>query len=65
MEQRPQWLTEGEVARMTGRALSTLRNERHLRKNLPYAKIGRSVRYKLDDVVAFMEHRKIKTDEMA
>lgn len=54
------FLNEAEVAAITGRAISTLRNERFLRKNLPYVKIaGRTVRYKLEDVIAFMEGRRI------
>jgi predicted DNA-binding transcriptional regulator AlpA len=49
------WLTENEVSLITGRALSTLRNERSQGRGLRYAKIGRSVRYRLSDVMAFME----------
>ena len=55
------YLTEIRVAEITGRALSTLRNERFCRCGIPYIKIGRSVRYSLEDVVEFMEARKIKT----
>ena len=41
------YLNEKEVAAITGRAISTLRNERFMRKGLPYLKIGgRSIRYK-------------------
>ncbi len=58
------YLDEKEVSAITGRAISTLRNERFTRKNLPYYKIGkRSVRYKTEDVIAFMENRKITFDE--
>jgi hypothetical protein len=60
MGERPQYLTETEVAELTKRALSTLRNERHLRRGMPYLKIGRSVRYRLDDVINFMESRRIR-----
>ena len=55
------YLTEVQVAEITGRALSTLRNERFCRCGIPYVKIGRSVRYNLEDVVQFMESRKIAT----
>ena len=60
MDQR--YLNEVQVAEMTGRALSTLRNERFARCGIPYIKIGRSVRYGLEDVVQFMESRKNMTD---
>jgi hypothetical protein len=55
------YLTEAEVAEITGRALSTLRNERSKGQGIPYIKVGRSVRYNLEDVVGFMEARKIRT----
>ncbi len=55
-----EYLTEKEVAEMTGLALSTLRNDRSLgRKLFPYSKIGKSVRYARQDVVARMERDKI------
>jgi predicted DNA-binding transcriptional regulator AlpA len=61
------YLNEKEVAAITGRAISTLRNERFMRKpgSLPYLKIGgRSVRYKSEDVIAYMEGRRITFDEV-
>ncbi len=59
MENIPRYIDETEVSRITGRALPTLRNDRHHRRGLPYCKIGRSVRYALSDVIDFMENRKI------
>jgi hypothetical protein len=54
------YLNEVETAAITGRALSTLRNERFLRRGLPYLKIGkRSIRYKTADILVFMEKRRI------
>ena len=58
------YLNEEEVAALTGRALSTLRNERFLRRGIPYLKISaRSIRYKLMDVLEFMESRRITFDD--
>lgn len=57
----PKYLNETMVAEITGRALSTLRNERAMGRGIPYVKVGRSVRYDLADVVSFMESRKIRT----
>ena len=59
---RTSYIKEKEVARITGRALPTLRNDRHHRRGIPYCKIGRSVRYCIDDVIAYMEAHKIKTE---
>jgi hypothetical protein len=61
MESEPKYLTEVQVAEITGRALSTLRNERFCRRGIPYIKIGRSVRYSLEDVIRYMDSHKIDT----
>ena len=54
--QKQKYLTEAEVSNLTGFALSTLRNWRFERRGIPYLRIGkRSIRYRYDDVVAFME----------
>jgi hypothetical protein len=61
------YLTEKEVSEVTGRALATLRNDRHLRRNLPYYKAGtsgRSIRYKVEDVIKWVEGRRISFDEV-
>jgi predicted DNA-binding transcriptional regulator AlpA len=63
MEITKEYLNEKEVSQMTGRALSTLRNERSLGKGLPYVKFGRSVRYPRADLVSFLEARKIHTSD--
>jgi hypothetical protein len=55
----PQWLTEKEVSKITGRAEQTLRNDRTKRQGIPYSKISRSVRYRLEDVVNFMEGHRV------
>jgi hypothetical protein len=58
---KQQYLTEKQVSEITGRALSTLRNERSKRVGIPYIKIGRSVRYNFEDVIGFMERHRIET----
>ena len=46
------FLNEFEVSAITGRAVSTLRNDRHLRRGLPYLKVSqRSIRYRTPDVM--------------
>ncbi len=62
METTPQYLTEIDVADITKLSLSTLRNDRFHGKGIPYIKIGRSVRYSLQDVTNFMEALKIQTE---
>lgn len=64
MQKSPKYLNEREVARITRRAMSTLRMDRHRGRGIPYIKYGKSVRYSLDDVISFMEARKIKTEPL-
>ena len=56
---RKEYLTEHEVSNLTGRALSTLRNDRQIGNGFPYVKWGRFVRYRKKDVIEFMESRKV------
>ncbi len=55
------YLNEFEVERITGFSVGTLRNWRSAGKGIPYLKVGRSVRYKLDDVLNFMDSHKVRT----
>lgn len=58
------YLREEEASAVTKKALSTLRNERFLRKGIPYLKIGaRSIRYRTSDVIKYMEARRIAFDQ--
>jgi hypothetical protein len=61
MSNQPKYLNEKKVAEITGRALSTLRNERSKGVGISYVKIGRSIRYNITDVIEFMESQKIHT----
>ena len=58
----PRWIDEKQVAELTGIAVQTLRNWRFQRTGPCYSKIGRAVRYRLDDVVRFMEERRVSVD---
>lgn len=63
MEEKIKYVDEKVVSRITGRALPTLRNDRFNRRGIPYCKISRSVRYRLSDVIDYMESRKIFPEE--
>lgn len=60
-KQQDRYLTEREVLEITGVSLSTLRSNRSSHKGMPYIKVGRSVRYKLSDIVAYMDEHRIRT----
>lgn len=64
MDNQNCYVTDKEVSKITCRALPTLRNDRFLRRGIPYTKYGRSVRYNLQDVYDYMKARKIQTEEV-
>ena len=57
-----QYLTEKQVSEMTGIALSTLRNNRFNGTGISYSRLGsKSIRYSLNDVIEYIESRRIST----
>lgn len=50
-------LNEHDVARITGLSVASVRRWRLLRQGPKYLKIGASVRYKPEDVAAWIESR--------
>jgi len=56
------FLNPKDVAKLLSLYPQSLANWRCKGKNLPYAKIGRAVRYSLQDVIKFAESRKVKID---
>lgn len=63
MDNNTMYLSEKEVSQITGIAKQTLSNKRSMRRGIPYIKVGRLVRYNMNDVVEFMESRKIHTED--
>ncbi len=53
------FMGEKEISLRTSFKLQTLRNHRHLGKGLPYLKVGRKILYDWDDVVEYLETKKI------
>lgn len=50
-------LNEHDVARITGLSVASVRRWRLLRQGPKYLKIGSAVRYKLEDISAWLESR--------
>ena len=48
-------LTEGEVARLIRMSVYKLQRDRCNGKGIPYLRLGRSIRYRRSDVVAFID----------
>ena len=59
MQKETRFINETEVSGITGLSVQTLRNWRFQGVGIAYVKAGRSVRYKHQDVISFMEARKI------
>jgi hypothetical protein len=64
MQNTLQLIDEKELSRITRRALSTIRNDRHLGRGMPYIRIGRSIRYNLNDVQNYLKSRRVKTRQI-
>jgi hypothetical protein len=59
-------LTESEAAQMRRQSTRTLQAERLRGGGCPYVKLGRNVRYRRSDVVAYIEsHLRASTSEAA
>ncbi len=52
-------IDEYEAAQILSLSVTTLRNYRHLRKGPNYHKLGSSVRYKLSDIMEYIENCKV------
>ncbi len=57
---RQVYLTAAEVSALTGFSRKTLERYRSLRRGPPFLKIGRSVRYRLADVTAWLEAGEVR-----
>lgn len=59
-EPRPKYITAKEVSEITSVTVQTLANLRFQGQGPPYYKFGRAVRYKLQDVIDFMEANRVE-----
>ena len=57
------WITEKTVAEIGAFSIQTLRNWRHLGKGPAYSKVGRSVRYQLQDVQDYLKDRRVDPEK--
>lgn len=54
-------LTEQDVSELLRISVKTLQGQRWMKVGLPYLKIGRSVRYRSEDVERYLEQSVVKT----
>lgn len=62
MSELPKLLTTEELAEMLGLSADTLAQDRYLKQGFPYIKIGKRVRYRFEDVFAYLEANTIRND---
>ncbi|WP_039828406.1 helix-turn-helix transcriptional regulator [Nocardia testacea] len=56
----PELLTEREVAELVGTSPGTLRQDRSADRGLPYVRIGRRIRYRADDIEAYLDAHTVR-----
>lgn len=61
MSDLPKLLTAKELAEILGVSQETLAQNRYLGQGVPYIKVGARIRYRLDDVIAYLEANRIGT----
>jgi hypothetical protein len=59
LDSLPKVINEYEAAKFLSKSVQSLRNERHRRVGCPYIKMGRSVRYRVNDLLDYIEKRRI------
>jgi hypothetical protein len=59
MNDIPEVVTERRAAEILTNKVQTLRNYRHLGKGPAYLKLGRNVRYRVDDLIAYLKKNRI------
>jgi hypothetical protein len=60
----PKAINEYDAAKIVGKAVQSLRNDRHLCKGLPYIKMGKSVRYLIADINEYLLAHRIEPLEL-
>ena len=57
------YLKDTDVAKLIGRSVGTLRNDRLHGRGVPYTRICRSIFYDLDKVIEYMDSRTVQHDD--
>jgi hypothetical protein len=65
VEPSKQVINEHEAAKVLGKSVQTLRNDRCSRKGAPYIKLGRLVKYRVGDLLDYLERHRIDPEKLA
>jgi hypothetical protein len=58
------FLDDKQISKILAKSPQSLRNERQQGRGLPYYKIGKSVRYKLSEVLEILERCRIEPEKV-
>jgi len=58
------FIKDTKVSEITGIGVQTLRNYRHKGIGPSFIRIGRSIRYSIEDVMDYMNSRKVQTKDL-
>jgi hypothetical protein len=58
----PVFLTDIQLAQIIGKSEQTLRNDRNNGRGFPFYKVGRSVRYRLDECLTLVEQCRVSPE---
>jgi len=61
----PQVVDEHVAAKLLTKSVHTLRNERFLKRGCPYVRMGRSIRYLVTDINAYLLRNRIDPEKAA
>lgn len=61
MSEIPKLLNPDELSEILNISVNTLANDRYLGQGVPYIKVGKRVRYRLEDVLAYLEAQRVAT----
>ena len=59
MNENDRWIADDDLAELAGFSRSYWAKQRRLGNGPPYSRIGRAVRYRLKDIVAYLEQHKV------
>jgi len=63
MEPPKKYLSETQLAEITGVSRATLQQHRWLKKGVPYCKLGRAVRYLESDVWEYLDRHRVAVED--
>ena len=61
LNQPERLIDEKTTSELLGNSVSTLQSDRYNRRGIPFIKVGRLVRYKVKDILEYIEKNRVQT----